>query len=972
MGEESADTTDEKKAVLDSVVSASCKFAGNVYMELTKSHKDSVLVCPLSLQMALVATYFLTTGRSASELKTVLNMSDVEEDNIRAYTALVKALEGPVLKVSDKVFVEDDANLKQKFQEHLMKHQKVLSQNPIKELVIDSQNHIHVTPYSKLYPFIKNNVSFKRNFSFNLCPKKIIKIPFYLSNNRCVKVAMMLFKGCFGIFHDCSYHATFLRLRSEGGFSMVIVLPDQIDGLTNLEHDLNIGELSGLFKNFVDKNVKVFLPRFRLGSKMNYNKICKCLGIRRIFEMNKSDLENPSVEPIFVSDVSQEASLEVKEKQPVRLVDRLSIMVGKVRNITKSKDTKSKSCFRAIIPNKKKNFPITASNKKKITVTKKVWNIIHTRRKSNFFTSSKLEAKKNKSEKVDQYHTLTNKHEKDFKDNLEVNEHYYHSTELLDIQVSNTKSQLDANVEKENCLNSDIIQDLKINRVDICQELNMNNLNSTEEVVDVKITKKYNKTDFSIHSFHKEKQEVIVDVEVVNDILDHMKIVSQHKQTSKFMNIEGQQTDNPETEGTNAKEVLNIKHISKDDISKAVNQVGLEEHEVPIELEKSMGANHTLKFKSNSGKKPITKIEKRRYENVEFPQLDSLFINFEAGAESVEHRKHHPESVEHKPTRIQNNVDTFATLNTGRRIYENVNFPKLTTVFTVYKNETEGNKSFQSDCTNQSRKKPDDTGNFVIKKVDRNSENIDNAESHSFLKEYKNEPLDKHITTDITQQTTHLRDSLEFSPIKVTEKRMYENVDYTKTNIVLTEISTEPGNEDSKSEAEEQNPHFKYALEQLPTKASEKRRYENINYPKSGSYFTESMVETHDKPFISENAGLTTKRYHDDVENVEMKSETSKLENTTTKDVDSFISVKTRNNLPKENVELAKEQSLNLPENLRVDFSLNNEEVQPDIVQDSFEHTSAKAKGFLADHPFAFFIYHQNCNIPIFIGRLWH
>ncbi|CAN7936935.1 unnamed protein product [Ixodes hexagonus] len=113
-----------------------------------------------------------------------------------------------------------------------------------------------------------------------------------------------------------------------GDYSMVILLPKQNTGVEALKGNLTIDQLRNLLDHLEEREVDVFLPRFKLETKYSLKDILPKLGITRIFD--GADLSGISGDTsLKVSDVVQKAVVEVNEEGTVAAV--VSGVIGVIR-----------------------------------------------------------------------------------------------------------------------------------------------------------------------------------------------------------------------------------------------------------------------------------------------------------------------------------------------------------------------------------------------------------------------------------------------------------------------------------------------------------------------------------------------------------------------------------------------------------------------------------------------------------------
>ncbi|KAH7941215.1 hypothetical protein HPB49_011135 [Dermacentor silvarum] len=143
---------------------------------------------------------------------------------------------------------------------------------------------------------------------------------FYVNGVKVVKVTMMHQVGKFMYGHSAELDAEILEMPYKGNkFSMVILLPNDREGLSGLEKNLTDVSLnSALTKLVLTPRVEVALPKFKLKRSSNMTKVLEGIGVKDVFNQNKANLSGifepvPGINP-FVTDCVHKAFIEVKEK----------------------------------------------------------------------------------------------------------------------------------------------------------------------------------------------------------------------------------------------------------------------------------------------------------------------------------------------------------------------------------------------------------------------------------------------------------------------------------------------------------------------------------------------------------------------------------------------------------------------------------------------------------------------------------
>jgi serpin B len=130
-----------------------------------------------------------------------------------------------------------------------------------------------------------------------------------------IRVAMMHKSRRYPVLSRSGYRA--LRLPyGVDALSMVIVLPDDIDGATNLARELDAVTLAGLFKDLRDDQqvVELALPRFKTSFKASLKPFFVQAGMTQAFDDMRADFSAMSKERLAIGAIEHRAVIDVAEE----------------------------------------------------------------------------------------------------------------------------------------------------------------------------------------------------------------------------------------------------------------------------------------------------------------------------------------------------------------------------------------------------------------------------------------------------------------------------------------------------------------------------------------------------------------------------------------------------------------------------------------------------------------------------------
>nr|QHB21601.1 venom serpin 1 [Platymeris rhadamanthus] len=322
---------DDVKA-LQAITEGSNKFAIDLYQAIKKPG-ENIIVSPISAQIVLALAYTGAKENTAKELANVLHLPDNIDEVLRGHKLLIQHLENPVLKLATKMFIEKTLEVKPEFQQNAANY--FLSDAGLVSFVKDPEgarkeiNHWveqktndkikdllaegSIDPLTRMV--LTNAIHFKANWESKFDPDLTEDGDFFVTPENKVKVKMMMKKKKFPFRMHQELDAKILEMPYAGNeFKMIIILPNKIDGLAEVENKLASSDLSELLRGLHEVEVNVKLPRFKIEKTMELKDILIGMGIKDIFDEAKANLTGISNEHLYASKVVQKAFIEVNEE----------------------------------------------------------------------------------------------------------------------------------------------------------------------------------------------------------------------------------------------------------------------------------------------------------------------------------------------------------------------------------------------------------------------------------------------------------------------------------------------------------------------------------------------------------------------------------------------------------------------------------------------------------------------------------
>jgi serpin B len=144
-----------------------------------------------------------------------------------------------------------------------------------------------VTPLTRL--ILTNAIYFKAAWASQFSKNATDNKDFHLSTGKTVQAPTMYNSGGYYYFKGPSFQALLMPYE-KGEISMLILLPDNVDGLPALEHSLTTGN----FEKWTgalgyEDRVIVYLPRFKITQQFELSSTLEGLGMKAAFDPDSAD-----------------------------------------------------------------------------------------------------------------------------------------------------------------------------------------------------------------------------------------------------------------------------------------------------------------------------------------------------------------------------------------------------------------------------------------------------------------------------------------------------------------------------------------------------------------------------------------------------------------------------------------------------------------------------------------------------------
>ncbi|XP_008920701.2 ovalbumin-related protein Y [Manacus vitellinus] len=338
---------------MGSISAANAEFCFDVYKELTVHHaNDNIIFSSLSLISTLSMLYLGARGNTQSQMEKVLHFDNVTGDRDTTDSqcgpsehihSTLKDLLSDVtrqnatysLRIADRIYIDKTYPVLQEYLKCAKKFYKAeLEEVNFKTAAEEARQLINswveketngriqdlIVPDSvgldTALVFV-NAIYFKGIWKTAFREDDTREVPFNVTEQESRPVQMMFQNSTFKVGRVAAEKMKILELPyASGELSLLVLLPDDISGLEQLENKISYERLMKWTSPSVmeQKRVKVYLPRMKVEKKYNLTSVLTALGMTDLFSPSANLSGISSAESLKISEAIHEAYMEVTEE----------------------------------------------------------------------------------------------------------------------------------------------------------------------------------------------------------------------------------------------------------------------------------------------------------------------------------------------------------------------------------------------------------------------------------------------------------------------------------------------------------------------------------------------------------------------------------------------------------------------------------------------------------------------------------
>ncbi|XP_074683091.1 ovalbumin-related protein X-like [Strix aluco] len=338
---------------MGSISAANAEFSFDVFKELKVHHaNDNIFYSPLSIIAALAMVYLGARGNTEYQMEKVLHFNKIAGLGGTIQTKCGKSMN---IHILFKELLSDITAQKANFSLYIANRLYAEKTYPVLPIYVkcvkklyraglemvnfkttpdqarqlinswvenqtDGQIQDFLEPGSvDLYTalVLVNAIYFKGIWKTAFKEEDSQKFPFSVTKQESRPVQMMCQNSTFKVAVVAAEEMKILELPyASGELSMLVLLPDDISGLEQLENNISFEKLAvWTSPNVMEKKrVKVYLPRMKIEGKYNLTSVLMALGMTDLFSPSANLSGISSAESMKISEAIHEAYMEVSEE----------------------------------------------------------------------------------------------------------------------------------------------------------------------------------------------------------------------------------------------------------------------------------------------------------------------------------------------------------------------------------------------------------------------------------------------------------------------------------------------------------------------------------------------------------------------------------------------------------------------------------------------------------------------------------
>ena len=284
------------------LVEADNTFGFDVFQRINEIEKDNFCISPLSISLALAMTYNGAEGETKTQMENALKVAGLSTEEInKSYQLLIDALLNAdskvTMEIAQSIWYNEGFNVLEEFKQVNQTYYDAevneldFSRSDAKEIVngwIEDKTHDKIKDMiDRIGPehvmFLINAIYFNGIWQTEFKKVNTDERTFYLNNGETLMASTMQ-KEDSVLYASNELFSSVILPYGHGNFNMTILLPGEGKTCSDITAELNSDNWNSWMKAYSpQKEVNIFLPKFKTEYEIKLNKILKAMGMELAF-----------------------------------------------------------------------------------------------------------------------------------------------------------------------------------------------------------------------------------------------------------------------------------------------------------------------------------------------------------------------------------------------------------------------------------------------------------------------------------------------------------------------------------------------------------------------------------------------------------------------------------------------------------------------------------------------------------------
>lgn len=321
---------------LEAVVQGNAAFALHLYQQLQAREEGNLFFSPYSISTALAMTCGGARGNTEVQMAQALHFTLGQTRLHPAFASLearlktVKERGNAQLKIANALWPQKDYEFLKEYLALTREYYGVLitslnfSEAEAARRTINAwgeertegkiKNLIPRGILSDLTRLVLTNaIYFKGDWAYQFDKVLTEEAPFWVTPAERLEVPMMTQVQAFRYAKTAELQILELPYAGDD-LSMIVLLPEKVDGLAELEGALTVENLERWGSDLREEEVEVYLPRFRMNCQFRLKDVLKSMGVMDAFSDEADFSGMDGTQWLYISDVIHQAFVDVNEE----------------------------------------------------------------------------------------------------------------------------------------------------------------------------------------------------------------------------------------------------------------------------------------------------------------------------------------------------------------------------------------------------------------------------------------------------------------------------------------------------------------------------------------------------------------------------------------------------------------------------------------------------------------------------------